>query len=81
MLFILTVPILAALLVDSSSVSDRLLRAIANLGKGLCEKDDYYSLSKWQLARLKQLYLLQFSDLGNTCTSMRTVYSLSRKPK
>jgi hypothetical protein len=64
------VPVLAALLVGVSSVSDLLLQAIANLGKGLCEKDNYYSLRKDQLAKLKQLYLLQFSDLGNTCASV-----------
>ncbi|HEY9620664.1 MAG TPA: hypothetical protein V6C78_09860 [Crinalium sp.] len=46
MLFILAVPVLAALPVDSSNVSKLLLQAIANLGKGWCEKDDDYSLSK-----------------------------------
>lgn len=70
MLFILAVPILAVLPVGSSKISNRLLQAIANLGKSICEKDDYYSLSKSQLARLKQLYLLQFSDLGNTYASV-----------
>ncbi|MBW4523202.1 MAG: hypothetical protein KME16_26480 [Scytolyngbya sp. HA4215-MV1] len=73
--------VLAALTVGTSSVFDRLPRAIANLGKGLCEKGNYYSLSKYQLVRLKQLYLLQFSDLGNTYASVGTAYSLSRNPE
>ncbi|PSB13453.1 hypothetical protein C7B76_19765 [filamentous cyanobacterium CCP2] len=51
------------------------------LGKRLCEKDDYYSLSKCQSARLKQLYILQFIDLGNTYASMGTIYSLNRNPE
>lgn len=74
-------PILGALPVGTSSVSNRLLQAIVNLGKGLYEKDDYYSLSKRQSTRLKQLYLLQFGDLGNTYASVGTIYSLNRNPE